>query len=65
MEHARTNVHSYPVVDGKKNRGQFHFKNASLRNHYTFIDLHVKNGLNIVPVVGVDFSLANLTFDEN
>ena len=29
------------------------------------MDLHVKNGLNIVPVVAVDFSLANLTFDEN
>jgi hypothetical protein len=29
------------------------------------MDLHIKNELNIVPVVAVDFSLANLTFDEN
>jgi hypothetical protein len=29
------------------------------------MDLYMKNSLNIVPVVGVDFSLANLTFDES
>ena len=40
-------------------------KNCSLRNFYTFLDLHVKNGLNLVPIVAVDFSLANLTFDES
>jgi len=25
----------------------------------------LRNGLNLVPIVAVDFSLANLTFDEN
>lgn len=41
------------------------FKHCSLRNFHTFLDLHIKNGLNLVPIVAVDFSLANLTFDEN
>ena len=40
-------------------------RNCSLRNFYTFLDLHVKNGLNLVPIVAVDYSLANLTFDES
>ncbi len=38
---------------------------CSLRKYYSFLDLHVKNGLNLVPIVAVDFSLANLTFDES
>lgn len=46
-------------------KGQMFLKNCSLRNFYTFLDLHIKNGLNLVPIIAVDFSLANLTFDEN
>jgi hypothetical protein len=66
VEKARTSIESYNVInDGGKNRGELHFRNCSLRNFHTFIDLHVKNGLNIVPIIGVDFSLANLTFNEN
>lgn len=29
------------------------------------MDLYIKNRLNIVPIIAVDFSLANLTFDES
>lgn len=29
------------------------------------MDLYIKNGINIIPVIGVDYSLANLTFDES
>lgn len=29
------------------------------------MDLHIKHGLNLVPIVAVDYSLANLTFDES
>lgn len=36
-----------------------------MRNAYSFFDLIIKNDLNIVPIVSVDFSLANLTFDES
>jgi hypothetical protein len=54
------------VIDEKKKvKGILKIKNCSLRNFYTFLDLHIKNGLNLVPIVAVDFSLANLTFDEN
>jgi hypothetical protein len=51
--------------DGNKSVGVLELRNSSLRNFHTFIDLHVKNALNLVPIVAVDFSLANLTFDEN
>lgn len=66
VEHAKTNVKTLKIVnESGKVRGEMHFRNCSLRNFYSFIDLHVKNGLNIVPVIAVDYSLANLTFDEN
>ena len=55
--------------EGKKTksskRGILMVRNCSLRKYYSFLDLHVKNGLNLVPVVAVDFSLANLTFEES
>jgi hypothetical protein len=54
------------VTDEKdKLKGVMDLKHCSLRNFHTFLDLHIKNGLNLVPIVAVDFSLANLTFDEN
>jgi hypothetical protein len=57
---------SLTVTDEKeKPKGLIEFKHCSLRNFHTFLDLHIKNGLNLVPIVAVDFSLANLTFDEN
>lgn len=45
--------------------GKLIVSKCQLRKFYTFLDLHVKNGLNIVPIVAIDYSLANLTFDEN
>lgn len=51
--------------DKKKLKGRLSFSNCSLRNFYTFLDLHVRNNLNLIPVIAVDFSLANLTFDES
>ena len=66
IEFAKTSVKTLKLVnEAGKMKGEMHFRNCSLRNFYSFIDLHVKNGLNIVPVIAVDFSLANLTFDEN
>jgi hypothetical protein len=54
------------VLDDKdKVKGVMEMKHCSLRHFHTFLDLHIKNGLNLVPIVAVDFSLANLTFDEN
>jgi len=66
----RTQELGYTLFEeGKKTkgskRGQLLIRNCSLRKFFTFFDLYSKNGLNLVPVVAVDFSLANLTFDEN
>jgi len=55
-----------PFLNEKgKERGIFKLKNCTVRNFYTFLDLYVRNNLKLVPVIAVDYSLANLTFDEN
>lgn len=50
---------------GEKNdrKGTFEITQCTARRFYTFLDLQLRNQLNIVPIVGIDFSLANLTFD--
>lgn len=53
------------IDESSKSKGILELKGCSLRNFHTFLDLHVKNGLNLVPIVAIDFSLANLTFDES
>lgn len=53
------------INENKKLKGELLIRNSSLRNFYSFLDLHIKNRLNLVPIVAVDYSLANLTFDEN
>jgi len=66
LEKAHTETLCFDIRDCKdKVTGVLEFKDCSLRNFHTFLDLYVKNGLNLVPIVAVDFSLANLTFDEN
>ena len=66
MKHARTDSLSFNIKDCKeKIVGSLELRDCSLRNFHTFLDLYVKNGLNLVPIVALDFSLANLTFDEN
>lgn len=54
------------MLDAKKKvKGKFYINNFQLNSSYSFIDLYVKNQLNIVPIIAVDYSLANLTFDES
>ena len=66
FEKGRNHVFELQIIDEKeKPKGVISLKHSSLRNFHTFLDLHIKNGLNLVPIVAVDFSLANLTFDEN
>jgi len=65
LENAKTQI-LYQNVDGAgKGKGKLQFSNCSLRNSYSFFDLTIKNDINLIPVVAVDFSLANLTFDES
>lgn len=52
-------------VDKKSNKGILEVSNFMARRFYTFFDQIFRNKLNIVPVVGVDFSLSNLTMDDN
>lgn len=53
------------IVDHKlRIKGMLQIRNCSIRNFYTFLDLHIRSSLNLVPVIAVDFSLANLTFNE-
>ena len=55
-----------PIADlNGKAKGFIKLKNCTVRNFYTFLDLHIRNNLNIVPIIAVDYSLANLTFDES
>lgn len=61
-----TSDKSYSIInESKKLKGELFLRNCSLRNFYSFLDLHINNRLNLVPIVAVDYSLANLTFDEN
>jgi len=55
----------YLQDEKKRVKGKFYLEAFSIKSHYSFIDLYITNNLNIVPVVAVDFSLANLTFDES
>ena len=47
-----------------KVKAKLFIENFSIRQHYSFMDLYIKNSINIVPIIGVDFSMANLTFDD-
>ena len=44
--------------------GKINICNFTARRYYTFFDLVFKNQLNLVPIVAVDFSMANLKMDD-
>jgi hypothetical protein len=53
------------LTDAKnKPFGKLYLDNFSIKSHYSFMDLYSKHGINIVPIVAVDYSLANLTFNQ-
>lgn len=63
--YAKNSVYMVFAYDERgKVRFRLYLKNFSIKQHYTFMDLYIKNSINIVPIIGVDFSLANLTFDD-
>lgn len=61
--HGRVNL--FLLSEKNEHKGKLEISRFSVRRFYTFFDLILGNQLNIVPIVGVDFSLANLTFDCN
>ena len=63
--YAKNSVYMIMVNDDKgKARFRMYIQKFTVKQHYTFMDLYTKNSLNIVPIIGVDYSLANLTFDD-
>lgn len=50
--------------NSKKYMGQMEISQMTIRRHFTFLDMVYKNHLNIVPIIGIDFSMANLTMDD-
>jgi len=54
------------VIDEKKKfRGTLEINSFTARRFYTFFDQVFRSKLNIVPVIGVDFSLGNLTMNDD
>lgn len=63
LKFSKTAVFMLYLYDEKnKIKGKIYIQNFSIKCHYSFLDLYIKNSLNIIPVIGVDYSLANLTF---
>ena len=47
-----------------KLKGTLEISQFQARRFHTFLDLVFRNQLNIVPIIGVDFSMANLTMND-
>jgi hypothetical protein len=45
-------------------KGMIKIKNIKCKKRTSFLDLIANQMLEIVPIVSVDYSLSNLTFDE-
>ena len=64
--HGNTGKMALYILDTKmKPLGKIKLSNCAARRFYTFFDLRLRNKLNIVPIIGVDYSLANLTFRDD
>lgn len=65
LKKGHTGIMTLFILDEKSRFvGKMDITNCSSRKFYSFLDLKTRNLLNVVPIVGVDYSLANLTFDE-
>lgn len=60
-----TSVMQLFLLNGCKLSGTLDVSSFKAVRCCTFFDLIFKNRLNIVPIVGVDFSMANLTMEDN
>lgn len=57
-------VRLFLLNEKNKFKGTLEISHFSARRFYTFFDLIFRNQLNIVPVIGIDFSMANLTMND-
>lgn len=60
----QTGVKLFILNEKNKYVGKINIFNFTARRYYTFFDLVFKNQLNLVPIVAVDFSMANLKMDD-
>lgn len=45
--------------------GTFYIQDCSIKPVFTFLDFKINRKINIVPIVVIDYSLSNLTFEAN
>jgi hypothetical protein len=65
LKHGNTNQMALFLLDqNMKCIGKTYLTNCAARRFYTFFDLRIRNKLNIIPIIAIDYSLANLTFEE-
>jgi hypothetical protein len=65
LKHGNTSQMALFLLDtNMKCIGKTYLTNCAARRFYTFFDLRIRNKLNIIPILAIDYSLANLTFEE-
>jgi hypothetical protein len=47
-----------------KRVGQLLIADATIQPVFTFLDYKIHRSVNVVPIIAIDYSLSNLTFDE-
>ena len=61
MRKGHTGKMSLFILDEKsKFQGKFQLSQCSARRFYSYFDLKLRSQLNIVPILAVDFSIANI-----
>lgn len=66
MELRENKAFNIDILDNKgKNIGQLTFHSPSIKPIFTFLDYKVNLNVNIIPVIVIDYSLSNLTFQED
>ena len=65
LKYATKSTYTVILSDKKgKPKARMFMRDFGIKSLCSFTDLYMKHSLNIVPVIAVDFSLANLTFDD-
>ena len=64
MAQGKAKPYSIPFTYKSRVKANLTVDSFSIRQPCTFLDLYGKNSLNIVPIIAIDFSMANLNFDD-
>ena len=52
------------LSNSKKLIGTLLFTEGTIQPIFTYLDFKIHLGINIVPIIAIDYSLSNLTFDD-